>query len=409
MIKRTKTVLLGLAACLGVCACLSGCVLVERQTEGSVSETVAGEQAFQSDYWYLNRYEAAVGCLERGELMEAYELFLSISDYRDVSDYLRGFSWRPSVKVFANQGTSNTVTYEYDAYGRVLVELYASSDGDLFRTVYTYNECGSVIKIVGTDLQGRVEEQVYSYHYNANGTLLREENPNGDVIETTYDENRNPIFRKSWNKVKNEVYSLEQMEYDGMGRLTKEICESVSSLEIYTKTYAYDAVGNLIKKTRESNRYSGKTVSFYEYDKKGNLISEQIFNASGSEYICVWTYSEDGKLQGSSWRDSASGTSGGSLMEYDERGDLIRESYKGSHSVSVTEYVYDDSHRVIQERKGDQVTEYAYDENGNLTETVVTEGEASVLRYRQISEGYQLYYDPIRAHEVLLSFAYGGK
>ena len=103
MIKRTKTVLLGLAACLGVCACLSGCVLVERQTEGSVSETVAGEQAFQSDYWYLNRYEAAVGCLKRGELMEAYELFLSISDYRDVSDYLRGFSWRPSVKVFANQ------------------------------------------------------------------------------------------------------------------------------------------------------------------------------------------------------------------------------------------------------------------------------------------------------------------
>jgi len=400
-LRKKTPALLGLAACLGVCACFSGCVLVELPMKDGTAETVVGDQVSQSDYWYLNRYEAAVSCLERGELTEAYELFRSIADYRDVPNYLQGFSWRPSVEFFSNQRASDTVSYEYDAYGRVLMKLEASTDGNLFRTVYTYGESGNVIKIVGTDLRGRVEEQVYLYRYDENGNLLWQEHPNGDVLEIIYDENGNPTLRKSWNKVRNESYFLEQMEYDGMGRLSKKIVEAS---EPYTEAYAYDAVGNLILKTIE-NRY-GKSEFSYKYDGMGNLICERNASSTGSEHICVWTYSADGKLLGSSWRDS-SGTSGGSVMEYDERGDRIRESHYGPYSDQVTEYVYDDQHRVIRARSGNMVTDYAYDENGNLIETVETYG--GERRWRSIAEGYRLYYDPIRAHEMNPYFDFGGK
>ena len=68
--------------------------------------------------------------LEKGSIEEAYRLFLTIRDFRDVSDYLSRFSFRYEKSVV--QGPvreAHTSRTEYDSFGRMIFS----------ETVYLHN------------------------------------------------------------------------------------------------------------------------------------------------------------------------------------------------------------------------------------------------------------------------------
>ena len=112
--KVKKTVILML--CLLLCVSfLAGC---------SAADSVAGELAKQK------AYSEAMKLLDEGDALQAYDLLQSISDYRDVSEYLDRFVFRYDHVTIKESGETIEILYEYDNFF-VLLKQKNDSKEDL--------------------------------------------------------------------------------------------------------------------------------------------------------------------------------------------------------------------------------------------------------------------------------------
>lgn len=197
----------------------------------------------------------------------------------------------------------------------------------------------------------------------------------------------------------------------------------------------YDESGNRIRHTQYNDDGDVTQWYAYEYDEKGNVTAETF----AVEYMEVWETDiyKDGELLESVHDDRGRPGHGGETRiykwthEYDEHDNLIQtvyESAKGEEKVTLYEYGYDDEGNVIRattystdaDGRKDKVTEYVifsydgenrqvegvtydadgteqsrstmeytFDDEGNMTTTICTEGGA-VMWFTENREGIML-------------------
>ena len=175
--------------------------------------------------------------------------------------------------------------------------------------------------------------------------------------------------------------SVMYYEYDAMGNIKKECNRNEYGINIASTEYEYDSWRRVTKITYNGSSSSDSWWKTYKYDDKGNVIEWESYYSSGRNKYNYGSYSleydendrlikrkSDGKYGGSGWEE----------YEYDDSGNLIKETaYELNSSIkSMHKYEYDKSGNMIKalyyekESKLEYYYEYEYDsENKLLKET----------------------------------------
>ena len=300
--------------------------------------------------------------------------------------------------------------YEYDSDGRLIsyreadgtgTDYSRDEKGNIIREtatsgktgVYSYNEQGKVLSYIdncGTeekwtyDAYGRIMTQIINgmqtnYTYDADGLLLTETvvgkgtktytRQDGNITDIAYPDESHDTF--SYDvlgnviQYKNRNGVLTDYEIDRAGNVTKETLH-LSDDQCLEKSYVYDAYGKL---TAETDAMGNTTT--YVYDRHDNLIRCILANGSEISYqydvngnvICV-TY-PDGRTEEESVYDTA-----GNLKQVKNLLGFISRTEYGSGSQILKQ---------IQADGGE--IEYAYAENGLLTQKTDAEGNITSYTY----------------------------
>ncbi len=220
-----------------------------------------------------------------------------------------------------NRGTT---TYNYDERDRLLSRT--EPDG---RTIsYTYDSAGNILTLItasGTTV----------YTYDALNRIDTVESADGGITDYDYDRVGNLIETTLPNGV------VENRNYDNLDRLI--YLENVNGNNVISSyDYTLDNVGNRTRIEEEDGR-----IIEYEYDALYRLTKETVTDPVNGNYTIEYGYDAVGnRLQKI---DSLNGT---------------------------TTYIYDDNDRLLSETTGDVVTQYQYDDAGNLT-SVIVDGETT--------------------------------
>jgi YD repeat-containing protein len=113
-------------------------------------------------------YAQAISFLDQGNLQGAYDLFLTIRDYRNVEEYLSRFSFKCQSQVTRYTGYTQMSNLIYDSFGRVISHTLVSTHVDESfiisdTTQYSYHPSGHLAKQINSD------GTVYTYEYDENG------------------------------------------------------------------------------------------------------------------------------------------------------------------------------------------------------------------------------------------------
>jgi RHS repeat-associated protein len=178
-----------------------------------------------------------------------------------------------------------------------------------------------------------------------------------------------------------QFYDLD-LVYDGSGRIESRT-EKVGTDPAKTLAYSYDDDGRLV----EVRTSSGELVEQYAYDARGNRRSAKV----GSTEAQVATYGSDDRLltrDGVSYTHDAAGfltLRGQDTFDYSARGELLRANVGGKEvtyaydgmgrrtartvGATTTQYLYgspDDPFQLTATKQGGTLTEYFYDDFGNV-------------------------------------------
>ena len=191
-----------------------------------------------------------------------------------------------------DNGTADTVNYEYDSLGRLIHSNMVDANGISMLTEHLY------------DRQNRIEEQAWQlrntdgsyttymeeYQYRGSDGSIKKMVPAiGNSVDFGYDK----IARLSnWsNDVYSRTYNYKNIESD---RTTTQIASIAyaadgTSFAPFTLNYTYDLVGNI--SAISSTQLSSQNTS-YEYDEQGQMVVENI-NGNSYEYV----YDDGGNLR----------------------------------------------------------------------------------------------------------------
>jgi RHS repeat-associated protein len=252
-------------------------------------------------------------------------------------------------------GGAGTTRYEYDAVGRMT--RVVAPDGRI--TVYSYDaasrldrverslrdregQAQSLLTHYGYDNADRVRTIAHLHRHGAALSLLAGQvltrTTGGAIIQIETD--RSNGTSSTTGAISGRLDVIQQFEYDGLGRLTRE--KRIDPGGTTDTRYEYDAVGN---RTRKSlGRASGTEITTYQYDEADRLLDETTTLPAGGANTIRYTW--------------------------DANGNLASKVQAGS----VTLYRFDAQNRLIDLRKGstapqaeaaNPLVRYAYDTAGN--------------------------------------------
>ena len=200
--------------------------------------------------------------------------------------------------------------------------------------------------------------------------------------------------------------------YTAGNQLMKITCSATDgTTENYECTY--DQNGYLIK---EHSVYGDGSTSTYEYayDENGNQTKMVITESSGYFYSGEYTYDAEGREIKSVITDDY----GTSTYEnvYDAEGNLIKEIMTDESGTTIYENVYDAegnrTKEIMSDENGNAFTiyEYSYDEQGNLLETTIKEGDSTwtmtKCTYDEKGQLISEYFDFGDGHFFAYEYAY---
>jgi RHS repeat-associated protein len=263
----------------------------------------------------------------------------------------------------------NIATYNYDPMNWMTSKQF--QDGS--KVSYAYTQVGLQDIVTFIDVLGQTTA-TYDYDYDVRDRLVKRTDPDGRKIEYTYDvaSNRTSVTTAS---------GTVNYTFDVRNRLDQVIENSV-----VTADYDYDAVSNLVRTTfangtqeirsyDDLNRlkylenHKGDTIlSSYSYtlDKVGNRTKVVEHDGRSVDY----TYDDLYRLTEEKITDAINGNRLYGYT-YDKVGNRKTKSEAVNGATTVTNYVYDDNDRLLDETVNQQiVANYTYDNNGNrLTKT----------------------------------------
>ena len=268
-------------------------------------------------------------------------------------------------KLTQTDAEQRTTRWTYDYFGRVasrtlpMLQEETTTYDDIARTI-SHTDFNGQTTVTQLDVMGRTTridyhdgqfeaftytadgqtetvetlEGVTTYTYYAQGWLQSETRPNGSVLEYQYD----PVGNRTQVSVTRDgITRVTDYTYDDFNRLF-EVIDSAG-----TTSYSYDDVGNMA-----SVSYPNGLVTQYTYNTINQLTRVDTFNDSG-QVIGGYTYT---------------------LGATGRREEITEDSGR------ITDYVYDNLYRLVEETITDDVNgnysaEYQYDWVGNRTfETV---------------------------------------
>ncbi len=275
--------------------------------------------------------------------------------------------------------------YTYYASGSVQTYTEYDSDGNLsVYEEYTYDEYDFLLTIVAEHYRDSsvVYQEIKSYE---NGRLIRKEygytsDESLDYsIDYVYDADGN-LIRETWinNSIEDKIVDYRYI--DGLlaeSEVTNYTYWGYVSAGI--TYYTYDNEGNVLSIMQGGENDSSHVLMEYTYDEDGNVLTESESMDIGKDYItkdweCVYVYDQDGQLVEKYFYTFAYGEPGEEeidstdITEYTyENGKLLREVKYSYHADGT---LYDN---------GIYYTEYAYDEKGNLMQSVYLDSDYTEL------------------------------
>ena len=292
----------------------------------------------------------------------------------------------------------------YGLHERIEEKYYDFSTGQeclIKRIENSFSKQGYLLKQMTYDANGQMAF-VESKEYDKKGNVVKEINPNGEVITKEYDENNNLIVQKG----PHPDYSTKNT-YDFSNRLIKQeefhsdgtyffqsyqynyLSQIVASIDCFGNrtTYAYNDVGQLVSKQfpavlNPSNECVYPKIHM-EYDIGGNLT--RLKNALGYEIVCennirgkplVVTHA-DGNQEKMFYRLDGELTQkieqNGSSILYtlDPIGRRIKEEVISSDGqlISSIQRNFNALFLLSEESSNGTLVEYTYDYAGHLTQT----------------------------------------
>ena len=222
-----------------------------------------------------------------------------------------------SVSAITDTASGIAKIYDYDTVGRLISARTENGTNDVFRTHYTY------------DGLSRLDTLKYVYS-TAAGTRYTHE------YSATYGEdNRVNTFGL------NGIFSITPT-FDGLGRQSSRVLKNGSGAQVEKEDYAFlagaggaNATTTLIDSVTYYGAGTTGTQYSYEYDKSGNLTKIK----KGTATLHTYTYDSLGQL--TSWYNAATNET------------TVYEYFKGGNIASIT--------------KGDEVREFLYGINDQLT------------------------------------------
>lgn len=284
-----------------------------------------------------------------------------------------------------------TTRYTYDAMNRQTGRTFAVTNaaGATADTTVstTYTVTGQVATI--TDATGTT-----THTYDNRDRLTQVENPDGGVVEYTYDLAGNRTSVSS--RYGPETPKVVSYEYDALNRLSKVTTSANLGSEV--TTYGYDAVGNL----KTQGRANG-TTDRYTYDARNRLIQidtvktadesllarftytltahglrsgvmETINTSPAQTRTVTYSYDQLKRLTGQQTGAASAGLGFDASYQYDAVGNRTSATEGGV----TTTYGYDKNDRLKTESRAGISVTYAYDLNGNQTGRTETQGGTTI-------------------------------
>lgn len=205
---------------------------------------------------------------------------------------------------------------------------------------------------------------------------------NNEPVET--EEPEVNIYTKDDGTLKREVYynpdglnfSTVIYEYDGSGRVVKELTFGINKAPESSRSFEYDANGNCIEEidylAKNADEYTESFRIAFTYNEAGLLVKE--VRTVGSAIAAVTTYDyTDGLLTAEKHYEGESELIAEYSYQYDENGNksvCIRNDYMEGIKTE-NRYTYDANGQLIADLLCDEAgevvnrTEYTYDANGN--------------------------------------------
>ena len=325
-----------------------------------------------------DRYNRALALLNDGQIEEAYDIFLSIKNYADVSVYLSYFVFK------ADEHTYQTFDLQY---------------GTHYIDRYQYDECGRKTITESLDVKKGVTD-VYFKQYDANGLLIQTGTINDDgttygVTTYEYDEKGRPILQK-------DSGGTISLEYDEQDRIVKRVRAWWTQND--TTWYAYDEQGRLIEQVYKPDDMRIWDTYTWEYNEYGDVIKRTIQTTFGFldppdntdtvVDVYVKEYDANGRLIKITYEDGSY-----TAYEYDENGNEIKyTSYYKANDFVTFYFTYDENGNMTEYRREDEtgITGYmhtTYDAYGNELERRDTDKNGNLTSI-SIYKGYKLYYNP---------------
>lgn len=234
------------------------------------------------------------------------------------------------------------------------VDIYTKEDGVLKREVY-YNPNGLNFSTI-------------IYEYDGAGRVAK---------ELSFGINKAPESYRSF-------------EYDADGRCVEEVNYLAKNADEYTEdfriAFSYDEAGQLVKEVRSIGSAIA-AVTTYEY-AEDKLVTEKHFEGE-SELIAEYTYEYDdnGKRSVCKRNDCMEGIKTENRYTYDADGRLIADLLcdEAGEVVNRTEYTYDANGNEIKcsvftvggELISSTKNEYMYDDPGNIIKVVRTQTDGA--------------------------------
>lgn len=197
--------------------------------------------------------------------------------------------------------------------------------------------------------------------------LVREtDTKSGNVTEYAYDENGDKIsetvtYPDKPDETLRREYTTQYQE-DGSKIVTESqsiLVKTGEAVSPYTYEYEYSPEGLLLRKTGfENGNVDGEIL--YEYDENGNLIRQSGKNAPsiGRDLTKEFEYDESGNLTKQTDFDDNGEVEGWSTFEYDENGkEIMKHVFTSTgdeprtYELCQWEYEYDAEGRITQEWK----------------------------------------------------------
>lgn len=259
---------------------------------------------------------------------------------------------------------------KYDRNGTSKETCYYDSTENLnSKSIYKYDEYGICIENYSYEYKNpskkdqndsdftNIDEE--GRHYK--GGLAEKRTPtydaNGRIVEWT-------IYEYTDKQLKKKHLTKETIKYDNQGN----VVERKSNGKLGNRhTFKYDDHGNMIEKCFESDGKLRRQY-IYKFDNKGNLTVEK-------EYIYFQKDKEESE----------------NFYKYDKKGNKIQSKkfFSSGGYPLIKTYKYDGNSNLIEagvESRNISVNykeSYQYDEKGNKTECIQTDGRKTPLEIRR--------------------------